>query len=183
MALAERAVAADPDDALALALQGWLRIHNRLDFSGLEIVRRAVALNPNNTSVLILAGVAHLRGGDFEEAISISTRALELSPGSPMRCVFMVQIAAARNAVGRYEEAVDVAERALGLNPDHMPCHLALAIGYAQLGRIEEARREVATALRLRPDATIATSMAYRVRYPESVTRWVEGLRKAGMPE
>ena len=181
--LAKRAVVADPDDSLALALQGWLRIHYRLDFSGLETVRRAVALNPNNTSVLILAGVAHLRACDFEEAISISTRALELSPGSPMSCVFMIQIAAAHNAVGRHEEAVDIAERALEFDPDHMSGHLALAVGYAQLGRIEEARQEVATALRLRPEVTIAASMAYRVRYPERVARWVEGLRKAGMPE
>lgn len=181
--LAERAVAADPDDAMALALRGWLAIHYKLDFSGLDHVRRAAALNPNNTSVLILAGVAHLRAAEFDEAIAISSRAMELSPGSPMTPVFMVQIAAAHNAEGRHEAAIDFARRAAALDPHHVPAHLALAVGYAELGRIEEARTEVAAAIRLRPDVTIATSMAYRVRYPERVARWVDGLRKAGMPE
>lgn len=183
IAYGEQAIAADPDDVLALALQGWLRIHYKLDFTGLEFMERAVALNPNNTSVLVLAGVAHLRAADFDEAIAICTRALQLSPGSSMRGVFMSQIAAAHNAVGRYEDAIAVAERALEITPDHAPCHLALAIGYAQSGRIAEAREEVATALRLRPDLTVASSMAGRVRYPERVANWVEGLRKAGMPE
>jgi hypothetical protein len=61
--------------------------------------------------------------------------------------------------------------------------YLAPAIVYAHLGRIEEAREEVATARRLRPDVTIAAVMAQRMQYPERVARWVEGLRKAGMPE
>ena len=180
--LAERAVAADPDDALALALQGWLRIHCRLDFSGLELVQRAVALNPNNISVINLAAVAHIRAGDLDKTIALGTRALELSPGSPMRYVFMTQIAAAHNAIGRYEAAVDFAKRAVELEPDYVPCHLALAIGYAQLGRLEEARQEVAAAVQLRPDVTIATAMVDRMRFPERVANWVEGLRKAGMP-
>ncbi|MEO7221611.1 MAG: tetratricopeptide repeat protein, partial [Devosia sp.] len=181
--LAERAVAADPDDALALALQGWLRIHYRLDFSALNLVQRAVALNPHNTSVLNLAGIAHMRSGDLDEAISICARALELSPGSPLRYGFMNQLASAHNALGRYEEAVDFAKRAVELEPDYVPCHLALATAYAQLGRIEEARREVAIAVRLQPDVTIATSMANRMRFPEHGARWAEGLRKAGLPE
>lgn len=183
IALAERAVAADPDDALALVLHGWLRIHYRLDFSGLDNVQRAVAVNPNNTSVLDLAAIAHLRAGDLEKTIAVATRALELSPGSPQRHAFMTEIAAAHNAIGRHKEALEFAMRAVALEPDNVPCHLALAIGYAQLGRIEEARKEVATIIRLRPDATIATAMVHRMRYPERVANWVEGLRKAGMPE
>ena len=181
--LGERAVAADPDEALALALQGWLHIHYKLDFSGLERVRRAVALNPNNTSVLDLAGVAHLRAGELDEAISFGTRALELSPGAPLRYGIMTHIAAAYNAVGRHEEAINFAKRAVELEPDYVTSHLALAIGYALLGRIEAARQEVAAAVRIRPDVTIAAVMVDRMRYPERVARWIEGLRKAGMPE
>ena len=177
--LAERAVAADPDDALALVLLGWLRIRYRRDHSGLGLVERAVALNPNNTSVLELAGVAHLHAGDLDQVIADGTRALQLSPGSPQRYVFMLWIAMAHSAAGRYEEAVGFARRAVELEPDCVHSHLALAIGYAQLGRIEEARGEVAAAQRIRPDVTVAAVNADRMQQlPE-----LEGLRRAGLPE
>jgi len=184
MQLAERAVVADPDDALALVLLGWLRIRYRRDYSGLELVERAVALNPNNTSVLELAGVAHLHAGDLDQVIADGTRALQLSPGSPQRYVFMLWIADAHSAAGRYEEAVSFAKRSIEVEPGCVHSHLALASGYAQLGRIEEARQEVAAAVRIRPDVTIAAvNDLDRMRFPERVDRWVEGLRKAGMPE
>ena len=124
-----------------------------------------------------------MRSGALDEAISVCTRALELSPGSPLRYGSMNQLAAAHNALGRYEEAVGFAKRAIALEPGFVTAHLALAIAYAQLGRIEEARQEVAIVVRLQPDATIATSMADRMRFPEQGARWAEGLRKAGMPE
>ena len=181
--LAERAVAADPDDALALALEGWLHIHYRLDFSKLERVRRALALNPNNTSVLDIAGIAHMRAGDLDRAFAIATRALDLSPVSPQRYVFMMHIAAIHNALGRHEEAIVFARRVVELEPAYVNAHLALAIACAHLGRLGEAREEVAIARRLRPDVTIAAVMVHRMQYPERVARWVEGLRKAGMPE
>jgi adenylate cyclase len=184
MKLAERAVVADSDDALALVLLGWLRIRYRRDYSGLEFVERAVALNPNNTSVLDLAGIAHLHAGDLDQVIANGNRALQLSPGSPQRYVFMLQIALAHNAVGRHEEAVAFAKRAIELEPDCVASHLELAFGYAQLGRVEAARQEVAAAVRIRPDVTIATEYDLdRKRFPERVVRWVEGLRKAGLPE
>lgn len=181
--LGARAVAADPDEALALALHGWLHIHHKRDFSKLDLVLRAVALNPNNISVLDLAAVAHLRVGEFDEAMFLSTRALELSPGALQRWVFMMHIAGVHNAVGRYGQAIDVAKRAVELEPNHPNAHLALAIAYAQLGQIEAARQEVATAVRMRPDVTIAALMVDRMRYPERVANWVEGLRKAGLPD
>ena len=183
VALAERSVAADPDEALALALHGWMRIHYQLDYSGLQLVRRAVALNPHNTSVLDLASIAHLRAGELDGALSVATRALELSPGAPLRYVFMMHIAGVLNALGRYEEAIDFATGVLALEPAYVNAHLARAIGYAQLGRLEQARKEVATAVRMRPGTTIAAVMVDRMQYPERVAHWVEGLRKAGLPD
>jgi TolB-like protein/tetratricopeptide (TPR) repeat protein len=182
--LAERAVVADPDDALALVLFGFLRIRYRRDYSGLELVERAVALNPNNTSVLDLAGVAHLHAGDLDQVIANATRALQLSPGSPQRYVFMHQIAAAHVDAGRDDEAVAFAKRAVELEPDCVASHLELAFGYAQLGEIDAARQEVAAAVRIRPDLTIAeVNDIDQERFPERAARWAEGLRKAGLPD
>ena len=183
MHLAERAVAADPDDALALVLFGWFRIYHRRDYSCLELIERAVALNPNNTSVLDLSGAAHLHAGDLDEVITSATRALQLCPGAPIRYGFMIYIAAAHNAAGRYEEALGFAQRVVELEPDYIYGHLHLAIGHAQLGRIEEARRHVAAVLRIRPDLRMPEATIDGMRDLTRVANWIEGLRKAGLPE
>jgi adenylate cyclase len=184
MALIERAVAVDPDDAFALALFGWFHIRHKREFSrGIEIVDRAVALNPNNSSVLDLTTAAHLYAGDLDKVVAMGNRALQLSPGAPTRYAIMTHIAAAHNAVGRHEEALDLAMRVVELEPNYMYGHIHLAIAYAQLGRIEEARRSVTDALRIRPDATMAVAMKDRIRPPERTARWIEGLRIAGLPE
>lgn len=83
LALAQRALEADPDDALAMALLGWERILFRSDYSGLALCSRAVELNPNNRAVLDLTAVAHLFAGDLDKVIAYGTRALQLSPGAP----------------------------------------------------------------------------------------------------
>ena len=83
LALAQRALDADPDDALAMALLGWERILFRRDYAGLALCSRAVELNPNNRAVLDLAAVAHLFAGDLDEVIACGMRALQLSPGAP----------------------------------------------------------------------------------------------------
>ncbi|MDB5542327.1 MAG: Adenylate cyclase [Devosia sp.] len=184
--LAERAAAADPDDALALVLFGWLRLFYKRDFSGLDLVKRAVALNPNNSSVLDLSGAAAWFVGDIDEMIACSTRGLQLSPGAPIRYVFLCGMAVAHNLAGRYEEAVDFGKRTVELEPDYINGHLHLAIAYAQLGRIEEARRHAAEVLRIHPDFKIEGSTE---RAPKRLSRGIyapiliEGMRKAGLSE
>jgi TolB-like protein/Tfp pilus assembly protein PilF len=184
MELVQRAMAADPDDAFALVLYGWFHIRHRRDFSrGIEIVERAAGLNPNNTSVLELTVAAHLYAGDLDKVIALGTRTLQLSPGAPLRYAMMTNIAAAHNSVGRHEEALDYATRVVELEPNYLYGHIHLAIAYAQLGQIEQARDEVAEALRIRPDANMAVTMKERIRPPERTARWEEALRKAGLPE
>lgn len=184
MALIERAVALDPDDAFARALHGWFHIRHQRDFSrGIEIIESAVALNPNNSLILDLATAAHLYGGDLDRLIVLGNRALQLSPGSPIRYAIMATMAAARNAVGRYEEALDLSLRVVELEPNYMYGHVHVAVACAQLGRIEEARSAVAEVLRIRPQANMAVTMADRIRPPERTAIWAEGLRKAGLPE
>ena len=180
--LAERAVEADPDEALALVQLGWFRIAFRLDFDGIDLVRRAVALNPNNVSVLDFAAVAFMHAGTLDEVIASATRALQLSPGAPNNYAVLSHIVAAHNCNGDYESAAQAGERCVRLAPNYVFGHLHLAVSYAHLGRIEEARREVELARKLRPDMTLATLTNARMKFPERRTMFMEGLRTAGLP-
>jgi TolB-like protein/Flp pilus assembly protein TadD len=184
LSLAERAVEADPDDALALVQLGWMRIYLREDPKGIELVRRALALNPNNVSVLDFAAVALIFTGDLDDVIATATKALHLSPGSPNNYALLSHISNAHNAAGRFEQAVEFGERAVELAPGFVYGHMHLGVSYAHLGRIEEARREIAIVSKLRPDITIATeSDSSMMWFPERRASFLDGLRKAGLRE
>jgi hypothetical protein len=84
----------------------------------------------------------------------------------------------------RYEEAADWAERTLRQAPGHTITLLSKAVACAYLDRIEEARAAISEVRELRPWLTIAWFKASATRYlPEFRARYVDGLRKAGMPE
>ena len=62
--------------------------------------------------------------------------------------------------------------------------HLNLACAYAQLGQLEEARKETAEVLRNNPAFTIERFKSLAVyKTPKDVEHRIDGLRKAGLPE
>jgi TolB-like protein len=181
--MVERAREADPDDALAMALLGWLRILFRADFTSLSLCVRAVEFNPNNRAVLDLAAVAQLYAGDLDEMITLSRRALHLSPGAPDNYMCITHIASAHFSAGRFEEAAQWAQRSIDIEKRYAYSHLFLAASHGHLGSIEEARSSLTTAMALRPDFTLTHMNTCPMRFPERRKLWIEGLRLAGMPE
>ena len=155
----------------------------RGDYAGLTLCARAVELNPNNRAILDLAAIAQFYAGDLDEVIAYSMRALQLSPGAPDAYACIAHIAEANVAAGRFEEAAEWAKRSIDLEKNFVFSHLFLALSYAHLGRIEEAREEMRVVLALRPDFTIAGYGDDRMRPPERRTLWIDGMRMAGMPE
>ena len=86
--------------------------------------------------------------------------------------------------MGRYDAAIAEFERVVERNPEFPRGHLALAAAYAQVGRIEDAEWEAEESLTLLPDFTLAR-VRQREPYkdPAHLNRYIEGLRKAGLPE
>lgn len=183
LAYAQRALDVDPDDALAMALFGWERIMFRRDYAGLALCSRAVEINPNNRAVLDLAAVAHLHAGDLEDVIACGMRALELSPGAPDAYMCLNHISSAHFFAGRFEEAAHWAQRSIDLEKNYIYSRLFLAASCAHLDRAGQAQSEMKRALEIRPDYTIAFDQDDCMRFPERRKLWLDGLRKAGMPE
>ena len=177
--LAQRAVASDRNDALALALLGWERILFQLDEMGLELCEQGVALNPNNRSVLDLASVAHLFAGDLETTITYGTRAIALGPGAANNYACANHIAEAHYLSRRFAEAHEWAKRSIQLEPNFVYSHISLAIALAHLDRLDEARRELATARSIWPSVLEAMDRGTGIRQG----RWApafEAIRKLG---
>ncbi len=86
--------------------------------------------------------------------------------------------------MGRTEEAVSAFKKAIEINPQFFRGHQRLAAVYGQMGRIEDAEWEAAELLTLEPDFTLARAReTVTFKNPADLERYIEGLRKAGLPE
>ena len=86
--------------------------------------------------------------------------------------------------MGRADEAVSAFKKAIEINPQYARGHQRLAAAYGQMGRIEDAEWEAAELLTLEPDFTLACARGTATfKNPADLERYIEGLRKAGLPE
>ena len=117
--------------------------------------------------------------GRPEEALSILEAAMSRDPFSP---TWMWEFRfTALFHLKRYDEAIAALRNMAMFHSWH---YAYLAAAYAHAGRMEDARRELATFLKARPGATIAAVAAaehYSERAP--LDHLLDGLRKAGLPE
>ena len=105
-------------------------------------------------------------------------RAMRLNPHHPEW--YWSMLAIGLYAARRYEEALEAYRR---IAVWKKPWHLArLAACYAQLGRLEEARVQVAEVLRLDPDFRLSNVKLF-YRNPADAEISFEGMRKAGLPD
>jgi len=181
LALAQRAVSADPNDALALAVLGWQRMLFRGEHdAGLELCERAVALNPYNRTVLDLAAVAHLFGGDLDTLIAYAMRAMTLSPGAPDNYGCITHVASAHLSARRFQESLVWAQRSIDLEPGYVYSYLFLAVANAHLGRVEDGLHALETALTIRPDLPLFHANPAN-RFPDRRQIMIDGYRLLGL--
>ena len=100
-----------------------------------------------------------------------------------------ISLSRVRSATARRSRAFSVSSSFRRLTwfrrawPDYPPARLFAAASHALLGREAEARAEVAAALRLSPTLTLANADGGRPFRPEVRERYLEALRRAGLPE
>jgi hypothetical protein len=81
---AERALALNPDDDIALTSKGWALIDLRRAEEALSSLHRATTVNPSNEYAWYnLAWAQYLTGNAVKSAESIK-KALEINPGNPL---------------------------------------------------------------------------------------------------
>jgi adenylate cyclase len=183
--LVERALANARDDAVVLSLSSMMLIHNLHDYDrGLVLTQRAVESNPNNLTVMIFAGITHLHLGSIDGAIAFSEHAIRLSPSLDGAHWPLTAISHAQMIKGGYEEALVWAKRSISANPSFVCSYWMLVAANAHLGRMDEARRHLATLRRLSPGVTIAQVWAAQPQKdPSRVAAILDGLRLAGVAE
>ena len=140
-----------------------------------------VALNPNSFYTWNCRGHVFRIAGLPEEAIRSFERAVRVSPVDPRLHMTLTGIGMALIELGRFDEAIVVLKKALRQNSSYVATYLCLASAFAHLGRDAEAHDAAARVLEINPAFTIS---AYIARGGLSNAKlFIEGLRKAGLPE
>lgn len=172
----------DPD---ALWMGGWAIVILAGERAvGLGAIERALELNPNSALAWNFNGWVQGFSNCPALAIEALQRAMRLSPLDPQRWMFEGGLALARLNAGRYEEAVEWADRALQENTRAMAVLRFKAAACGQLGRTEEGRECVRRLRELVPGSTVASAKeSHGFVSPEVLAIYIEGLRKAGLPE
>src|SRR5438477_1580961 len=139
---------------------------------------RAISLNPMDGATAAFMGLLIAYSGDWERGCALSDKGSQLNPNHPGWYRYTAWHDAYRKK--DYRKALDVA---LHLNaPKNYYTHAVLAICYAQLGQMEEARKALRDMLALKPNyAEVARELHGRWIEPDLVEQLMDGLRKAGL--
>ena len=114
-----------------------------------------------------------------EEALRSFERAIRMSPVDPRMYLTFSGMGMAFIELGRFDEAIVVGKKALRQN-HYVATYRCLASAFAHLGRDGEAHDAAARVLEIDPAFTISAHIA---RVPKNSKLFIEGLRKAGLPE
>jgi TolB-like protein len=184
--LAQQAVELGKDDAIAIAVSGWAQAYVVRDLGvGAGLIDRALVLNSNLAEAWFYGGWVKNWLGEPAAAIERFARARRLNPVDPRMSGMRTGTAHAHFFQGRHDEAASWAAMALLDNPDYQPGLRIAAASNAMAGRPEQAHKAVARLRQLNPTLRVSTlkDVLGPFRRAEDISRFEEGLRRAGLPE
>lgn len=173
------------DDPVALCTAGHtLALVVRDLDAGSNYTDRALSLAPNFAVANLYGSFVCVWRGETELAIKRLERAMRLSPLDPMLFAMKAIMAHAHYHAERYGEAARWAEASLSDQPTDIVAARIAAASYAMAGKTGEAERVVSALRRLNPALRVSNVHQALGPYgPDAVSRYEEGLRKAGLPE
>ena len=184
--LAQRAVELGKDDVIALAASGYTLAFVARDLGGgAALIDRALAFNSNWAEAWFWGGWVKNWLGEPEAAIERFARAIRLNPLDPSISGVRTGLSHAHFFLGHYDEAVSWAAVALQDNQDFQPALRMEAASGAMAGRSEQAHQALLRLRQLNPTLRVSNlkDLLGPYRRAEDISRYEEGLRRAGLPE
>jgi adenylate cyclase len=182
-----RALDAEPGNALAWAMQGFVYCHLAKDIDrAVHSCDQALEWNANESLAWLFKAMVHAFDGDGEVAFPAGQKALELSPLDPLKYYYDSLMASIAISAGEYAQAVSYAEQSLRVNAAHLSSYRALILAQAFSGQIDAARKNMALLMQRDPEFSIARferGYPSRERVPAYLERLKDALRAAGAKE
>jgi adenylate cyclase len=180
LAMGQRAITLNDALPLPHAILGRVLAWKRQYEQAVVEAQRAVTLDPNFAEGYFHLGNVLFLTGPPDESVKALEQALRLNPKPPD--IYFFVLAASYRLAGRYQEALTVGKQFAARHPDFHPIHFHLAVCYAELGQLEEARAAGAERLRLNPTFTLASfERFWPIKGPAIMERTLAALRKAGL--
>ena len=179
IALANKAVALDPNNSWSHCALGLATLWGRSLAAAATHIETALRLNPNDADQLMMCSVYYLYAGQVDEQHRMILRAKKLNPLPPS---FYRLMEGMNEYYQRHYEAAAHLLEGVGPNPNYW-VYCWLAACYVKLGKISEARNEIAKALKLKGTLTIRAMAAdWPFAKPDDLNHVLEPLREAGLP-
>jgi adenylate cyclase len=152
--LVQKAIALDDSLPRAYQLLSQIDVYKGGHYDrGIADAERAISLDPNSAFGYFLLADDLDFAGKPGSAIESLNKAMRLDPLN--RDFYLVELAFAHTLMGRYAEAVPLLKRHLARYPNEMGGHWLLTVVNVELGRMDQARAEVAEVMRLSPQLTL----------------------------
>ena len=183
--LAKRAIEIDDQNAIFHFLLARVHLARCEYAKGLAEIDLSLMLNPNFAGIHCGLGDALTYEARYDESFVQFEKALRLGPRDPFRWAYFGYGALAYLFSEQFETAINWAEGAIR----HPRCqfwafgHRAAALGHLGLG--ERAHVAVADLINQQPKfcRRYAAKKLYFIKRPEQLQLYLDGLRKAGVPE
>ena len=177
-AAAQTALTLDKSDAVCHQSMGLVLLHSGQHAEAGISFDRARVLNPIDVNILGDYANWLNYGGRPKEALQVLEMALLREPLPPTW--FWEVRGSALFLLSRYEDAITSYRKA---GTEHYFIHAFLAAAYALSGQSDSARREVAEALRIRPDLSVSLLDKFPFADRPSLEHYITGFRLAGFRE
>ncbi len=178
------AVQLDDQNANAHAVLGMALCFARKFDESLIYLLRAINLNPNLAigygNIAALYGVS----GEFDKAELSARHAMALSPRDPLKAFWRGGLGIGAYVTRQYGLCLENAIEGLKEHPGYASLMRQEAAALGMLGRREEAQLSIKRLLETMPGLTIErVRKMVPVKDREDWEHWLEGLRRAGLPE
>lgn len=184
-AAAERAVALDDKDAMAHLVLGRISLLRCKHEDSIGELESAINLNPNYADAYHALGFALTVSGRPEEALPLYETAIRLSPYDPRLSSFHEMRAWSLIVLGRFEESLVSARTSVRRPNADLWAYATLSSVLGHLGSLDEVRTARRELLQRKPDFSLSfvRQVVYYNKVPAHLERYIDGLRKAGLPE
>jgi adenylate cyclase len=187
--LVSRALATDPNDYGAHFAEAEILLGQQRFEEAIVEAERSLALNPSFVSAYSALSVASSFLGRPQEALDYADKAMRLSPRDPNLYAFYLNKGFALSLLDQDDQAIGWLRRAVAAAPQWPLPQVLLAAALSLTGHESEARDVLNRYLSL--TWTRARTIAqFKEQMPSNnplflafAARFVEGLRKAGMPD
>jgi adenylate cyclase len=181
--LALKAIDLSGQDTITHRLLGMVfLLRNEYEKAIIE-AQKAIELSPNSAVDHFFMGMVLRFTGRYDEAILYLEKAIRLNPRTPL--MYLNNLAFAYAFSEQYENAIPLWNKAIKRNPDYLFAYCGLTYAYQMSGNETKAREAAAEVLRIKPNFSVDQDAGKVNPFKDAdlKKRWLEALRKAGLPD